>query len=148
MAWNPPEKPDSPPRLDTLSKRDFRGLGCEDVSGPQLRARVCKGDAEMSVFADRKMEFKLLCQEHRLPVPQILPSLATDPCDYTDHEEVRLNIEAAGDIDPGYHVAHVWGHYLCCLHAWADDVDGGAEVTDMVADTIAGLVESAREMLK
>ncbi len=26
--------------LDALSKSDFRGLGCEDVSGPQLRARV------------------------------------------------------------------------------------------------------------
>lgn len=26
--------------FDALSKRDFKDLGCEDVSGPQLRARV------------------------------------------------------------------------------------------------------------
>lgn len=26
--------------MDTLSKKDFQDLGCEDVSGPQLRARV------------------------------------------------------------------------------------------------------------
>ena len=26
--------------LETLSKRDFERLGCEDVSGAQLRARV------------------------------------------------------------------------------------------------------------
>lgn len=25
---------------DSLSKKDFRALGCEDISGPQLRARV------------------------------------------------------------------------------------------------------------
>uniref|UniRef100_A0A6H1Z7W3 Uncharacterized protein n=1 Tax=viral metagenome TaxID=1070528 RepID=A0A6H1Z7W3_9ZZZZ len=37
---NPPENPDSSPRLDTLSKSDFERLGCEDVSSPQLRARV------------------------------------------------------------------------------------------------------------
>ena len=30
----------SPPRLNALSKRDFTALGCEDVSGAQLRARV------------------------------------------------------------------------------------------------------------
>lgn len=27
-------------QLDTLSKSDLEALGCEDVSGPQLRARV------------------------------------------------------------------------------------------------------------
>ena len=49
---NQPGKPDSsPPRLDTLSKSDFERLGCEDISGPQLRARVFDLEALASELA-------------------------------------------------------------------------------------------------
>jgi len=91
-------------------------------------------------FTFRNLLFKALCIDHNVPVPKIDPSLLSDLCDYTSHKEVRLNLEAAGDIDPSWHVAHVFGHYLCCLHAEADEREGGAEMTDQVADVIARLM--------
>ncbi|MFH1184495.1 MAG: hypothetical protein V1755_05590 [Chloroflexota bacterium] len=37
--------------LDHLSKHDFEGLGCEDISGPQLRARVFHLEAAVAGLA-------------------------------------------------------------------------------------------------
>lgn len=47
----PPGPQPPPPQLDHLSKRDFEALGCEDVSGAQLRARVFHLEATVAGLA-------------------------------------------------------------------------------------------------
>lgn len=81
--------------------------------------------------------FVALCDRWDVPIPDIGPSIPTDPCDFTSHTEVRINVGAAPDVDVDYHAAHVFGHYLCCLHAEADEREDGAETCDLVADVIA-----------
>ena len=88
--------------------------------------------------------FLTLCRTLDVPIPKISPSLPTDPCDFTDHETVRINVKAAGDIPSEWHAAHVLGHYLCCLHAEADEREGGAGMTDVVADAIARMATAPR----
>ena len=74
-----------------------------------------------------------LCLNNNFPVPNILPSLKTDPCDFTSTTEIRLNIEQAGNIDPDYYAKHVFSHYLCNLEQ--------TEISDKVADFIATYVD-------
>jgi len=90
-------------------------------------------------FDKRKVAFEALCTDNDVPVPLVSPSLPEDLCDFTDHRTVRLNLAAAEGVDPMHHVAHVWGHYICCLHEWADGQTGCAKITDLVADSIARL---------
>jgi hypothetical protein len=94
----------------------------------------------MSTFESRAELFEALCHKWKVPVPPVKRSLPTDPCDFTDENEVRLNIEAAGDTHPNWHVAHVFGHYICCLHAYGDEKQGGAVLCDQVADAIASMI--------
>jgi len=91
----------------------------------------------MNTYDEVRDWFIRHCQVWEVPVPVVGPALESDPCDFTDHRSVRLNVEAAGDIKPEWHAAHVFGHYLCCLHAWADETEGETATTDLVADTIA-----------
>jgi len=88
-------------------------------------------------YQDVEDAFLSLCLEWNIPVPILDLALPSDPCDVTSHDEVRINVEAAPDVEAGYHAAHVLGHYLCCLHAEADEREGGAETCDLVADIIA-----------
>ena len=83
--------------------------------------------------------FKTLCKRFKLPVPRVLPSLPTDPCDFTSVEEVRINVKAAGEIDFLYHAQHVFGHYVCGLHEYENN--GNQDWADPVADMIAELLE-------
>jgi hypothetical protein len=91
-------------------------------------------------FEYRRDLFFELCDLTGAPRPDVLcESLPDDPCDFTDTSgkgEVRLNVEAAGDCDPDWHVAHVFGH-------WLSDVEDAK--SDMVADIIAKLVLAFRD---
>ena len=89
-----------------------------------------------------QVKFRKLCEQFGLPVPRIRPALPTDPCDVTSPLEVRLNVVAAGDIDPDYHAQHVFGHYICGLHEW--EPEGTQEYADPVADLIAELLSAHR----
>lgn len=95
-------------------------------------------------FEYRRDLFFELCDLTGVPRPTILcESLPNDPCDFTDASgkgEVRLNVEAAGDCDPNWHVAHVFGHWLFDWLFEIEDVK-----SDMVADIIAKLVLSFRD---
>lgn len=100
--------------------------------------------------------FKKLCISHGVPVPEISPSHDDDPCDFTSHVAVRLNVKAAGDIEPGWYTGHVFGHYLADLHEAANAGLIGVDpaLCDRAADVIAELLgkeqqlEQAREVLK
>lgn len=92
----------------------------------------------------RRDLFLGLCDITGAPRPAILrPSLPGDPCDTTDGEgggEVRLNVEAAGDCEPDWHAAHVFGHWLADLHS-----GNGYAASDTVADVIAELALAFRK---
>jgi hypothetical protein len=89
-------------------------------------------------FEYRKEFFLRLCDLAGAPRPEILrPSLPGDPCDTTNGDgggEVRFNIEAAGDCEPEWHAAHVFGHWLADLHS-----GNGHAKSDEAADAIAEL---------
>lgn len=93
-----------------------------------------------AAFERRRAIFLGLCRKYGLPAPAVTRELPEDPCDFTSGAEVRLNVPAAGPISDRRHAHHVWGHWLCCLHAEADEREGGAPVTDLVADTVARLL--------
>lgn len=90
-------------------------------------------------FEYRKDFFLKLCDLTGAPRPSILrPALPCDPCDVTDGDgdgEVRLNVEAAGECEPEWHAAHVFGHWLADLHS-----GNGYARSDEVADAVAELV--------
>lgn len=92
-------------------------------------------------YEDIARRFRDLCEFYALPVPRICPSLPTDPCDFTCPEEVRLNVQAAGDIDPDYHARHVFGHYISGLHEW--EPNGNQDWADPVADLVADLIRDS-----
>jgi hypothetical protein len=98
----------------------------------------------MTEFEKRKRMFEHVCSCTGIPVSLIRESLPDDPCDFTSDTEVRLNIPAAKDVEASYHVAHVFGHYLCCVHEAGDNE--GDERCDMIADAIARIVLN-KEML-
>jgi len=85
--------------------------------------------------------FRSLCTDNGLPVPRLRPALPTDPCDYTDAQEVRINVEAARNVEPEWHARHVFGHYVCALHEW--EPDGNQDWADPIADMIASLLTQA-----
>lgn len=91
-------------------------------------------------------KFEALCRQYAMPVPRVVPSLATDPCDFTSAEEVRLNVEAAGEIDADYHARHVFGHYLCDLHC--SEPSGNQDWADPIADLIAQWTTSHDSMVR
>ena len=93
-----------------------------------------KSKVDHSGYKARVKLFKELCVKYYVPVPEIGKSLVSDPCDYTAHDEVRLNIGAAPGVEPAWHVAHVFGHYLADLHTYSD------EAADLVADAIAHMI--------
>jgi len=77
-----------------------------------------------------------------IPMPRIGPALPTDTCDVTDAEEIRINCDAA-EGDAAFHAFHVFGHWLCNVHAesYKEPTRPGFEgVGDMVADYIAELI--------
>jgi hypothetical protein len=90
----------------------------------------------MSDFLTAKGVIETLCRSHHLPKPRITEALPTDPCDFTSGDEIRLNCRAAKSVSAATHAAHVFGHWICCLHAEADERDGGAETCDLVATAI------------
>lgn len=92
-------------------------------------------------YDDVRAVFLDICRTHGMHPPTVHPARASDPCDYTSAERVRLNVEAAPDVSANRHAAHVFGHWICCVHAVADAHAGGAMKTDQVADLIADLVE-------
>lgn len=74
-----------------------------------------------------------------LPRPTVRPSLPTDPCDFTNADEIRINSAAAGEgVTDARHAAHVFGHWICCLHC-ERDTEGRSEA-DQVADFVADLL--------
>jgi len=95
----------------------------------------------MSEFERRKEMFCALCRWLDLPVPDVSPALATDPCDFTSDTEVRLNLKEEL-VDAEYHVGHVFGHWLCDLHS--DGNLKGLESCDQAADVIAFLLDKAQ----
>ena len=93
--------------------------------------------ATSSQYHKTATAFRGLCARWYVPIPQVRQSLPTDPCDYTSQHEVRLNVEAAIGTSPRDHAAHVFGHYLCSLHAAAGEQEDGAALCDLVAEVIA-----------
>lgn len=95
-------------------------------------------------FEYRHNLFLELCHITGTPRPEVLrQSFPGDPCDITDGDlggEVRLNVEAARDSDPDWHVAHVFGHWLADLHS-----GNNYAKSDTVADVIAELVLAFRK---
>ena len=104
----------------------------------------------MNSFETVSQIFKNLCSTHGVPEPLTLPSLDTDPCDFTSPQEVRLNVQAAGDIDPDYHAGHVFGHYLCGLHEAADNGETNIEpaLCDHAADVVAALLSKEQRLVQ
>lgn len=88
-------------------------------------------------FEDVAGRFEALCRQYDIPVPRIVPSLETDPCDFTSPEEVRLNVGAAGVLSIDLHARHVFGHYLCDLHCWEPEDPSLGGWADPVASLIA-----------
>jgi len=90
-------------------------------------------------FGNTSLVFEGLCRQFRLPVPRIRPALPTDPGDFTSAEEVRLNVAAHGGTDFVYHARHVFGHYVCDLHA--ADPDRSRGWADKAASLITDLID-------
>jgi|APSaa5957512622_1039677.scaffolds.fasta_scaffold08481_2 hypothetical protein len=119
----------------------FKSYPLDGQTSPQLVARYFP-DAipvnpskkiPMNSYSVVAQKFRTLCERYKVSTtPSVGPAFASDPCDYTGLEEVRLNVEAAGDIDPDYHARHVFGHFLCGLHE--RDPDG---VADLIAHLLA-----------
>jgi len=85
--------------------------------------------------------FRRLCKKYNVPIPKISPALPADPCDFTDSTTVRINVISAPDAAPHWHAAHVFGHYLCCLHAVGDEAeDERGTWCDLVADAIGHMI--------
>lgn len=84
-----------------------------------------------------------LCDKVGAPRPALVrPSLPEDPCDVTDGDgggEVRLNVGAAGECEPEWHAAHVFGHWLADLHG-----GNGHARSDEVADVIGEMALAFR----
>jgi len=85
-------------------------------------------------FNKAKDRFIELCKECDVTIPSIKPALMTDPCDVTDINQVRLNVEKIKDFDNfntfEYYVNHVFIHYLCELNV--------TDESDHVCDLIWG----------
>ena len=93
-------------------------------------------------FGARREKFIQLCINLEVPVPEVYEMYITEetPCDYTDECYVGLNLEAAGDCDPSFHVRHVLGHYLADLHTPESAKVHGEGIFDVVADAIANIL--------
>jgi len=98
----------------------------------------------MSTFDDIKFRFSKLCIKYGISIPEIRPSVPDDVCDWTSKEEVRFNLKAAGDIDPDWYAAHVFGHYLCDLHEYANCINDD-DLCEQVANTIARMITGMPE---
>jgi len=91
------------------------------------------------LYLKTKGFFVHLCNITGMPVPRIREPEAPDTCDFTSHEEVRLNVVGAYNVTPERHAAHVFGHYLCDLHEWGNKEDH--PICDEIADAIADLLD-------
>lgn len=87
---------------------------------------------KQEIFEHVSMRIEHWCRELNLPVPVFRHALPTDPCDVTDVDHIRLNIDAYDGDDYEWYAAHVFGHYICDLHCY-----GEPEMADAVADAIA-----------
>ena len=84
-------------------------------------ADLVQQENEMNEFYFKaKDRFLELCLEYNVSVPLITPAVSTDPCDFTDVDQVRLNVEKMEGLDDPdtfeYYVNHVFIHYLCELN--------------------------------
>ena len=84
--------------------------------------------------------FYSLCEWAELSPPKIRPALPGEPCDFTSPEEVRLNCKAATCSDE-HHARHVFAHWLCDVHAFANERKDRAKLCNAVADVIARALE-------
>jgi len=82
--------------------------------------------------------FLELCEHYSFDPPDVIKAFPSDPCDYTSITEVRINVEAAKGLDERQHAAHVFGHWLCELHA-----EGTDEIANRVADVIADVLRAS-----
>ena len=93
----------------------------------------------MNSFEQVRDIFVALCERFEIPKPPMIQeAFPEDPCDFTNAYEVRLNVKAAGETSPYYHARHVFGHYICDLHEWANM--NGLPECDLVADAIAEML--------
>lgn len=83
-----------------------------------------------------------LKSDHKF-VSQIVIDEEKDPtaCDFTS--PIYIKIKPVKHLDDAYHAAHIFGHWLCDMHAMANTYVPA--LCDVVADVIAGLVISARK---
>jgi hypothetical protein len=101
-------------------------------------------EEEAQRYLRTKGLFIMLCNRTGVPVPSIRTSRSEDPCDFTSHNAVRLNVQAAADLTPERHAAHVFGHYLCDLHEWGNREN--QPICDEVADVIADLLDEIKAL--
>jgi hypothetical protein len=91
------------------------------------------------LFQYIKIEIERLCSKYDFDCPEIKLAYDTDPCDFTDYDEIRINLNQ--DCDTLYHARHVFGHWIADLHGLND------EMADKVADTIVEMVTQERNII-
>jgi uncharacterized NAD(P)/FAD-binding protein YdhS len=79
-----------------------------------------------------KKEIERLCFKYGIEKPEIKMARDDDPCDFTDYEEIRINIYQ--QVEDMFHARHVFGHYIADLHSF-DNIRA-----DKVADAIAEML--------
>jgi hypothetical protein len=92
-----------------------------------------------SHFRIAEATFRNLCERFDMPVPKIVAAFPEDPCDVTDPGVMQVRLKVQDGVEPGFHGAHVFGHWLADLHALDD------EMADRVADAIARMALLATE---
>jgi len=88
----------------------------------------------MSNFKTVKLQLELIAQRLGVPKPQVTKALPSDPCDVTDPPHIR--IKTVRSLESDYQARHVFGHYLCDLHA-TDDPDAVADIIALLLRAVA-----------
>ena len=86
------------------------------------------------MFINFKEEFITICKKWRIPVPHIHES--ADFINHTNSTDIHVHVE--GDEDIPHMAAHIFGHYLCDLHAEEE------KYQDKIAETIARWLKTGK----
>lgn len=121
-----------------------------DVTMAEVEALTMSRDSsERSVFNGLAHMLRKLCVQLSVPTPRIYPARPSDPCDHTDEHTVRFKITDEdrarnSGVYMRYHARHVLGHWLCDVHAAANERTDDPKC-DLIADVIANLLSIATD---
>jgi hypothetical protein len=88
----------------------------------------------VTYVADVIQRLAKLIEGSGLPMPKIVEAYSEDICDVTEAGEIRVKSQKC---DPGYHAAHVFGHWVCDLHTFHEE---GAHEDHRICDRIADII--------